>query len=190
MGIEVDWRDMKGLYPQSSAIITLTGALTTLVHDLCKEQRIFLFQRAKDLFPSRQLITKRIYYKLQSFHYSTLQLSVICSSVEGKENLAQDEWDAIVQRIHMAGEPAAPLHLKIKAYHADVSRKDVERLGMKLDDIRSMVVPRQWYLESINADGTRPFEEVRLPARNPAESRGHFWLQLGMRKGQSTNLGQ
>ena len=43
----------------------------------------------------------------------------------------------------MAGEPAAPFHFKIKAYHVDLVRQDVERQGMKLIDIGSMVVLQQ-----------------------------------------------
>ena len=61
----------------------------------------------------------------------------------------------------MSGEPGAPLHLKIKAYHVDIARGDAPRPGLKLDDIITMVVPRQSYLKYIDPDGTRPFEEVK-----------------------------
>ena len=58
----------------------------------------------------------------------------------------------------MSGESGAPLHLKIKAYHVDIARGDTQRPGLKMDDIITMVVPRQSYLKSIDPDGTRPFE--------------------------------
>ena len=60
----------------------------------------------------------------------------------------------------MADESGAPLHLKIKAYHVDIARDDTRRLGLKLDD-----VPLQSYLKRIDADGTRPFEDVKAYVR-------------------------
>ena len=59
---------------------------------------------------------------MQTAHYNTLRFSVLISSVQGKK---QADWDAITERIHRAGEPGAPLHLKIKAYHVDLYRGDV-----------------------------------------------------------------
>ena len=74
---------------------------------------------------------------------------------------AQAEWDAIADRIHESCESGAPLHLKIKAYHVDIAREDALRPGLKLDDIISMVVPRQSYLKRIDPDGTRSFADVK-----------------------------
>ena len=59
----------------------------------------------------------------------------------------------------MAGESGTPLHLKIKAYHVDLVRNEVERPGLKVEDIGSMVVPRQSYIKRIDADCTWPFKE-------------------------------
>ena len=41
---------------------------------------------------------------------------------------------AIAERIHMAGESVAPLHLKIPAYHVDLARDETLRPGLKLED--------------------------------------------------------
>ncbi len=65
---------------------------------------------------------KQIYNELQKTHNQTLLLSVLPTSVQGKE---QVDWDAIAERIHNAGETSTPLHLKIKAYHVDLACKDV-----------------------------------------------------------------
>ena len=54
----------------------------------------------------------------------------------------------------MSCEPGAPLHLKVKVHHVDIARGDALRPGLKLDDIMSMVVPRQSYLKQIDPDGT------------------------------------
>ena len=59
-------------------------------------------------------------------------------------------------------------HLKIKAYHVDIARDDTRRPGLKLDDIGSIVVPRQSYLKHIDADGTRRFEDLRAEVRATA----------------------
>ena len=67
------------------------------------------------------------------------------TSVRSKHHAAQNEWDAIAERIRMSGESGAPLHLKIRAYHVDIARDDTQRPGLKLDDIGSIVVPRQSY---------------------------------------------
>jgi hypothetical protein len=77
---------------------------------------------------------------MQTAHYNTLRFSVLISSVQGKK---QADWDAIAERIHRVGEPGAPLHLKIKAYHVDLASGDVERPGMILKQIAAMasVVP-------------------------------------------------
>ena len=65
----------------------------------------------------------------------------------------------------MSGESGVPLHLKIKAYHVDIARGDTQRPRLKMDDIITMVVPRQLYLKSIDPDGTRLFDEVRAEVK-------------------------
>ena len=64
-----------------------------------------------------------------------------------------------------AGEPGAPLHLKIRAYHVDLSRGAVERPGLILEQIGSIVLPRLSYLSRIDPDGTRPLEDLRAEVR-------------------------
>ena len=78
------------------------------------------------------------------------------------------------------GSPAvSPRHLKIKAYHVDLVRKEVERTGLKLEDIDNMVMLLHGYLtgKHINADGTRSFEEVRAEVRAQAEKNFYLVLQ-------------
>jgi hypothetical protein len=92
-------------------------------------------------------------------------LSVLLTSITSKQKVEQSEWGAIEKHICMQGESGAPLHLKIKAYHVDLAQNDIECQGPKLEDIGSMVVPLQLSLKHINADSTRPFEEVRAKVR-------------------------
>ena len=60
-----------------------------------------------------------------------------------------------------SGEPGAPLHLKIKAFHVVIARNEARRPGLKLDDIGSMAVPRQVYLRRIDPDGKRSLKDVK-----------------------------
>ena len=91
---------------------------------------------------------------MQTAHYNTLRFSVLNSSVQGKK---QADWDAIAERIHRAGEPGgAPLHLKIKAYHVDLNRGDVEPPGMILEQVASLAIPRASYIRDLDPNGTRP----------------------------------
>ena len=77
MGIEVDWRDMKGECPPSATLSTFTGSLVGLIEHFGQEHCVVLAELVANLFPGKQYLTKRIFDKLQSVHYQTLQLSVI-----------------------------------------------------------------------------------------------------------------
>ena len=134
--------DMKE-YPPSVTLGTHIGALVGLIEQLGDEHRVFLAKIVANLFPATQIITKRTYDKMQPFHYRTLKLSFICATISSKFRGAQAEWEAIADHIHMSSELGAPLHLKIKEYHVDIARGDAQRPGLKLEDIISMVVPRQ-----------------------------------------------
>ncbi len=127
MGMEVDWRDMKGECLLSSTICTFTGALVGLIGQVWTEHCFLLSKHEPNLFPSTQYITKWIYYEQQSTHNLALRLVVMLSAVQSKISGAQAHWDAITEHIHNAGEPAAPLHLKIKAFHVDLASSTVER---------------------------------------------------------------
>ncbi len=181
MGTEVDWRDMTGECPPSATLGTFTGTLVSLISQIRTEHRTLLSKHEPNLFPSRQYLTKRILHdEMQTAHYNTLQFSVLISSVQGKR---QTDWDAIAERIHDAGEPGAPLHLKIKAYHVDLARGDVDRPGMILEQIAAMAIPRPSYLRHIDPDGTRPFEDVRKEVKAQAWRYYHLVVIPGTAKG-------
>ena len=85
MGQEVDWRDMKKECLPSVTLAeslgTHIGALVGLIEQLGDEHRAYLGKIVSNLFPRMQIITKQIYDKMQSFHYSTLRLSFILSTI-------------------------------------------------------------------------------------------------------------
>ena len=100
---------------------TFTGSLVGLIEHIGQEHRAFLANLIAHLIPGKQYLMKRIFDKLQSVHYQTLQLSVILTTIKTKKKVAQPGWDAIAERIHMAGESGTPLHLKIEAYYVDIA---------------------------------------------------------------------
>ncbi len=56
MGVEVDWRDVKGLVPSSATIGAFTGALVKFVADIGTEHQTFL-KPTDGLFPSTGVMT-------------------------------------------------------------------------------------------------------------------------------------
>ena len=115
MGQEVDWRDMKKEVAPSVTLGTHMGALVGLIEQLGDEERAYLAKTVANLFPRMQKISKPIYDRMQSCHYNTLRLSFILTTITSKTRVAHAEWDAITESIHMSGESAVPLHLKIRA---------------------------------------------------------------------------
>ncbi len=53
------------------------------------------------------------------------------------------------------------IHRKIKAYHDDIARGDTTAVKLPASEVRKILIPRQWYLQSLNSDGKRPFQAVR-----------------------------
>ena len=64
-------------------------------------------------------------------------------------------------RIHGSGDEDAPLHLKIKAYHDDIAQGDTPAIKLTASEVRKILIPRQWYLKSVNPGGKRPFQAVK-----------------------------
>jgi hypothetical protein len=108
MGVEVDWRDVKGLVPSSVTIGAFTGALVKFVADIGTKHQDFL-KPTDSLFPSTRVMTKPIYDQLQEFDRDTLWYSFL-TLVAHNEN--------------------APLHLKIKTYHDDIARGDTQAIKL------------------------------------------------------------
>jgi hypothetical protein len=71
MGVEVDWRDIKTLVPQSATLATFTGSLVKNIRDLGIEHKYFLCRQGQQtLFPSFPKQLKSIYDQMQAVHFS------------------------------------------------------------------------------------------------------------------------
>ncbi len=64
----------------------------------------------------------------------------------------------------------AAVHLKIKAYHADVARGDLVKSKLKHFELVELLIPLQWYLKHLDPDGKKTFREVKgeVSGRGPA----------------------
>ena len=72
---------------------------------------------------------------------------------------------------HIAGEPDAPL--KIEMFHADIARGERECPRIEMIEIGDMVMPRQWYMKSIDQEGTLLLSEVHADVKRQAEKYYH-----------------
>jgi hypothetical protein len=170
MGVEVDWRDVKKLLPPSSTLSAFTGALMQFIADLSDEHFDFLEPTA-GLFPSQQVLTKAIYDDMQDFHCKTLLCSVAMAWKPLGDEVPQLLED-LVQTVHRSGCDGAPLHLKIKAYHDDVAKGLRKKSALKQSNIMELLMPRDWYLKSLDPDGKRPLAEVHRLVSDRADQ---YW---------------
>jgi ribosomal protein S6E (S10) len=103
--------------------------------------------------------TKALYELMQDAHPKTLSCCVVAKAQRGTAN--DGKGRKLNVRIEAAGEPGAPLHLKIKAYHMDVEG-GAESAGFPMEEIAVLLMSRQWYqyLNAIDPQGTRPTDDV------------------------------
>ena len=83
-----------------------------------------------------------------------------------------DKWfEDLVDTVDSCGYEGAPLHLKLKAYHADVASGVLEKSCLQRKHVTELLMPRDWYLKSIDPEGKRPLAEVK----KKIEKRGSGW---------------
>ena len=99
-----------------------------------------------------------IYDEMQDFHSKTLLYTIPMAC---RCDQALKRFEDLVDIVDRCGVDGAPLHLKIKAYHADVAIGVREKSGLKQSHITELLMPRDWYLKSIDPEGKRPFAEVK-----------------------------
>lgn len=158
MGVEVDWRDVKKLCPARANLGTFIGALMHFIKQLGTEHQQFLIdQGTPNAFISQPVPDKAIWDRMQEFHPKTLSC---CFVVRGKggNNLVTDFFST-VEDIMGSGEEAAPIHLKIRAWHGDMELAE-DSTSLKLSDIKTLLMPRQHILKRFDPFGTKSVEEV------------------------------
>jgi hypothetical protein len=88
------------------------------------------------------------------------------------------KWEEIILRIDRSGDEDAPLHLKIKAYHDDIARGNTQAINLNILELRKILIPRPWFLKSVDQDGKQPFSVVR----SEVVSRVHQYEDLILRR--------
>ncbi len=63
--------------------------------------------------------------------------------------------------VYCSSVDGAAVHLKIKAYYADVARGDREKSKLKQCKLAELLMQRQWYLKHLDPDCTKTFREVK-----------------------------
>jgi hypothetical protein len=127
MGVEVDWRDVKDLVPPSSTIGTFTGALMQFIADLSKEHFDFL-KPTDGRFPSKAILTKHIYDRMQAVHPKTFLYTLPMSTIgDDAGDRSLEKFEDLVDYADRSGVDGAAVHPNIKVYHADVARGDREK---------------------------------------------------------------
>ncbi len=66
-----------------------------------------------------------------------------------------ERFKHLVDFVHRPDVDGAAVHLKIKAYHADVAREDREKFKLKQCELVELLMQLQWYLKHLeNVQGS------------------------------------
>ena len=100
--------------------------------------------------------TKEMYVAVQAMHPKTLSACFIVATSTSKRN-PDLIYNAMMDRVMESGRAQAPLHLKALAYHHDRTAQR-ERLPLELHELKTVLMPRQWWLEKLDPDGLLTFK--------------------------------
>ena len=104
--------------------------------------------------------TKEMYDAVQDMHPKTLSACFIIATSTSKRN-PEIIYRDMMEQVMETGHARAPLHLKVLAYHGDrVAER--EKLPLELLDLKTVLMPRQWFLEKLDPDGSLSVPELRM----------------------------
>ena len=104
--------------------------------------------------------TKEMYDAVQDMHPKTLSACFIIATSTSKRN-PEIIYRDMMEQVMESGRARAPLHLKVLAYHSD-RIAERERLPLELLDLKTVLMPRQWFLEKLDPDGSLTVPELRM----------------------------
>ena len=168
MGIEVDWRDIKKLCPPSATLPTFLGSLAHFITEIGKEHEEHLSSCGHpNAFICEPILHKRMWDALQDMHPKTLACTFILT---GNGKKLESKFAERVLEISAIGETIAPLHIKIEAWHQDNLTNGIKVGYPHMEDIKSVLMPRQHILKTIDPVYSRSVEEVRAELRASKEA--------------------
>ena len=152
MGVEVSWRNIKGICDARSALRQFLAWLCHYIMTaLGDEHRKSLFDIGgnPNAFIQSPMPTKAMWDVVQGMHRLTLSG---CLLLEHSVHDAYFQYRDMLENIMECGTSATPLHLKVKAWHTQNAR---DRLAhpMLLDRIKSVLMPTQALLRTLDPDG-------------------------------------
>ena len=103
--------------------------------------------------------TKKMYDAVQAMHPKTLSACWIlatCTRKRFPKIMFRDMMEVVME----SWPPQAPLRLKVFAHHCDSVRAD-DALPLKLLDLKTLLMPRQWFLKKLDPNGDFTVPELR-----------------------------
>jgi hypothetical protein len=162
MGIEVSCRDIKNLLPPNCTLSQILGALCHYIKTYLGEehmQRLLDISCNENAFIHTPFLTKEMWDGVQSAHIKILKCSFMLESSFKRANLPIIFRD-IMEEVMESGPVTMPLHLRITAWHDDQMRsRSATRLD--IDDITTVLVPRQALLQNLDPSGELTVPSVR-----------------------------
>ena len=101
--------------------------------------------------------TKEMYDTVQAMHPKTLS---VCTIVATYTKCNRDLYHDMVEEVMKSGHPRAPPHLKVLAYHRNRVAAG-QALPLQLLDLKTVLMPRQWFLTRLDPEGDHPVADLR-----------------------------
>ena len=160
MGVEVSWRLIKELCSALCSLSTFLGHLVHFIRTALGEEHRKLLSDAgtPNAFIRSPVATKEMWVKMQERHDLTLS----CCFIIPASNKIGDEssFSTVMEQVMLCGDDDTPLHLKLVLFHEECARKD-QPLGMKIADMKTVLMPKQRVLKCLDPDGTQTVDQLR-----------------------------
>ena len=160
VGVEVSWRLIKAICSDLCCLAQFIAGLCKFIHTQLGEEHMERLRKRGDAnaFITNPQPTKEMYDAVQAMHPKTLSACFIIAVYNTK--CVRNLYHGMVEEVMMSGHPRAQLHLKVLAYHRNRVAAG-QALPLKLLDLKTVLMPRQWFLTKLDPNGDLPVPELR-----------------------------
>ena len=159
MGMEVNWRDMKRISPESLSIGTFIASLMHFITELGKEhQAVLTKQGTPNGFIEEPIPSKHLWNRFQSMHVHTLSC---CIAIRPTKEEQIKLFHGCAAEISDSGDSTTPLHLKIRRWQDSKQPEDPSYRSMDCILLKLVLIPRQHVLKAIDPEGSKTAEQMR-----------------------------
>ena len=162
MGVEVSWKLIKEICSYLVGLSTFIGALCKFIRNQLGNEHMYRMMRDgghSNHFIREPQETREMYDAVQAMHPKTLSACFIVATSTSKRN-PEGIFDEMMEKVMESGRARMPLHLKVLAYHHDRTVKR-EKLPLEVHELKQVLMPRQWWLDKLDPDGSLSVEELR-----------------------------